>query len=117
MRWVRPSRRDYAANGTPASGGSARCTATSVSAGPGARFNTAFARRRLIAEDGISWMLPRLVGHSRAMNVLLSGRMAEPQEAHRTGLIDRLVGSGSVLDAAKRVRETIAPRAALRSRW
>ncbi|MEU5394869.1 enoyl-CoA hydratase-related protein [Streptomyces tibetensis] len=65
-----------------------------------ARFTTAFARRGLIAEYGISWLLPRLVGHSRAADLLLSSRMVDAEEAFRVGLLDHLVPTGSVLDAA-----------------
>ena len=39
-----------------------------------ARLTTAFARRGLAAEGGISWLLPRVVGRSRALDLLLSGR-------------------------------------------
>jgi enoyl-CoA hydratase/carnithine racemase len=41
----------------------------------GAKFTTAFARRGLVAEHGISWILPRLVGPARALDLLLSGRV------------------------------------------
>ncbi|MGH6739820.1 MAG: enoyl-CoA hydratase-related protein, partial [Bradyrhizobium sp.] len=41
-------------------------------AAEGAVFTTAFARRGLIAEHGISWMLPRLVGHANALDLLMS---------------------------------------------
>ncbi|MGV9736843.1 enoyl-CoA hydratase-related protein [Rhodococcus aetherivorans] len=67
---------------------------------PTARFTTAFARRGLIAEYGISWLLPRLVGHSRATDLLLSSRMVDADEAHRIGLLDHLVTTGDVVDAA-----------------
>ncbi len=73
------------------------------------RFTTAFARRGLIAEYGISWMLPpRLVGHSRAVDLLLSSRMVDADEAYRIGLIDHLVTGGDVLDAAIAYAEDIA---------
>lgn len=62
-------------------------------------FTTAFVQRGLIAEYGISWMLPRLVGPSRAADLLLSGRMVDAPEAHRIGLLDHLVDA-EVLDAA-----------------
>ncbi len=55
---------------------------------PSARFTTAFAQRGLIAEYGISWLLPRLVGHSRAADLLLSSRMVDAEEAFRVGLLD-----------------------------
>jgi enoyl-CoA hydratase/carnithine racemase len=57
---------------------------------PSAKFTTAFARRGLIAEYGISWILPRLVGPSRALDLLLSARVIRGDEALRIGLVDRL---------------------------
>lgn len=53
-------------------------------------FTTAFARRGLIAEHGISWMLPRIVGHAHAMDLLLSARRVTSDEALRIGLVNRL---------------------------
>src|SRR3984885_4190386 len=51
---------------------------------------TAFARRGLIAEHGISWMLPRIVGHANAMDLLMSARRVSSEEALRIGLVNRL---------------------------
>jgi enoyl-CoA hydratase/carnithine racemase len=59
-------------------------------AAEGAVFTTAFARRGLIAEHGISWMLPRLVGHANALDLLLSARRVSGDEALRMGLVNRL---------------------------
>ena len=53
-------------------------------------FTTAFARRGLIAEHGISWMLPRIVGHAHALDLLLSARRISSEEALRIGLVNRL---------------------------
>ncbi|KNE83894.1 MULTISPECIES: enoyl-CoA hydratase-related protein [Streptomyces] len=77
---------------------------------PAARFTTAFAQRGLIAEYGISWLLPRLVGHSRAADLLLSSRIVEAEEALRMGLLDHLVPSGSVVDAAVAYTTELATR-------
>src|SRR6266513_116805 len=49
-------------------------------AAEGAKFTTAFVRRGLIAEHGSSWMLPRLVGPARALDLLLSGRVVLADE-------------------------------------
>lgn len=68
--------------------------------GAATRFTTAFARRGLIAEYGISWMLPRVVGASRAADLLLSARMVEADEALRIGLIDHLLPQDQLLGAA-----------------
>jgi enoyl-CoA hydratase/carnithine racemase len=53
-------------------------------------FTTSFARRGLIAEHGISWMLPRIVGHANALDLLLSARRVSSDEALRIGLVNRI---------------------------
>src|SRR3984893_16357178 len=55
-----------------------------------ARFSTAFAQRGLIAEYGMAWMLPRLVGHANTLDLLLSARMIDAAEALRMGLANQL---------------------------
>ncbi len=55
-----------------------------------ARFGTAFARRGLIAEYGMAWMLPRLVGHANALDLLFSARMIDAAEALRIGLVNQV---------------------------
>ena len=55
-----------------------------------ARFGTAFAQRGLIAEYGMAWMLPRLVGHANALDLLFSARMIEAAEALRMGLVNQI---------------------------
>lgn len=67
---------------------------------PDAKLTTSFARRGLIAEYGISWLLPRLVGRSRALDLLLSGRVVRGEEALAMGLVDRVVAPGELVDAA-----------------
>lgn len=67
---------------------------------PEAKFTTAFVRRGLIAEYGIAWLLPRLIGHSRALDLLLSGRVILGDEALAMGLVDRVVPAPDLVDAA-----------------
>lgn len=55
-----------------------------------ARFSTAFARRGLIAEYGMAWMLPRLVGHANALDLLFSARLIDAAEAFRVGLANQV---------------------------
>ncbi len=55
-----------------------------------ARFGTAFARRGLIAEYGMAWMLPRIVGHSNALDLLFSARMIDAAEALRMRLVNQV---------------------------
>jgi enoyl-CoA hydratase/carnithine racemase len=66
-------------------------------AAEGAKITTAFARRGLVAEHGISWMLPRLVGPARALDLLLSGRVVLAEEAAQLGLVNRAVPGGELL--------------------
>jgi len=62
-----------------------------VFAGPQARFISAFSRLGLVAEYGIAWLLPRLVGGARAAEILLSGRPIDADEAYRLGLVSAVV--------------------------
>jgi len=65
-----------------------------------AKLTTAFARRGLVAEHGISWILPRLVGPSRALDLLLSGRVILGPEAAAMGLVNRVLPREAVLEQA-----------------
>lgn len=65
-----------------------------------AKFTSAFARRGLVAEHGISWMLPRLVGPACALDLLLSGRVLLGAEAAQLGLVNRAIEGGGVLEQA-----------------
>jgi enoyl-CoA hydratase/carnithine racemase len=56
-----------------------------------ATFTTAFVRRGLIAEWGLAWTLPRLVGSAHALDLLLSGRKIDAREAERMGLVNRVL--------------------------
>ena len=67
-------------------------------AAAGAKFTTAFARRGLIAEHGISWSLPRLVGPARALDLLLSGRTFLAEEAYGLGMVNEVVEPEHLLD-------------------
>ena len=60
----------------------------------GAKLTTAFARRGLIAEHGISWMLPRLIGPMNALDLLLSARTVQAEEAAAMGLVRVLPADG-----------------------
>jgi enoyl-CoA hydratase/carnithine racemase len=60
----------------------------------GAKLTTAFARRGLIAEHGIAWLLPRLVGPMNALDLLFSARSVEAAEAEKMGLVRVLPAEG-----------------------
>lgn len=78
-------------------------------------FTTAFARRGLIAEHGISWTLPRLVGLSKATDLLLSARRVEADEALRIGLVDRLYPPGELVGATLAYARELATLSSPRS--
>ncbi len=63
-------------------------------------FTTAFARLGLVAEYNTSWLLQRLLGLPNAMDLLLSGRTIDADEAYRLGLVQRVVPAGTALTAA-----------------
>lgn len=77
-----------------------------------ARFTTAFANRGLIAEHGISWILPRVVGPARALDLLWSGRLVEPDEAERIGMVNRVVPQDRLLDETIDYVKMLASRSA-----
>ncbi|MGV0791701.1 enoyl-CoA hydratase [Mycolicibacterium sp. XJ1819] len=77
-------------------------------AAEGAKFTTSFARRGLIAEYGISWILPRVVGHGVALDLLLSGRVFLADEAARLGLVNDVLAADDLLPRAIAYAEDIA---------
>lgn len=91
-----------AVNGAASGGGLALALASDVRiAGRSARFNVAFVRIGLSGCDiGVSWLLPRWIGASRAFELLLTGRMVESDEAEQIGLVTRVVDDEALLDEA-----------------
>ncbi len=79
-----------------------------------ARFITSFSARGLVAEHGTSWILPRLIGPSKALDIFWTGRRIEGEEALELGIANRLCENGeSVNDAKEFVRglaKTSSPR-------
>ncbi|MXV87139.1 MAG: enoyl-CoA hydratase [Acidimicrobiales bacterium] len=69
-------------------------------AAQGAKFTSAFVRRGLIAEHGVSWMLPRVVGPSNALDILMSGRVFLADEAKEMGVVSRVFPPDELLDEA-----------------
>ena len=71
-----------------------------------ARFATAFSQRGLIAEHGVSWMLPHLIGPANSLDILWTGRRFDGEEAGRIGLANRVSEPGEcVKDACAYLRE------------
>jgi enoyl-CoA hydratase/carnithine racemase len=80
-----------------------------------ARFGTAFARRGLIAEYGMAWMLPRLVGHANALDLLFSARMIEAPEALRMGLVNQVFPKEAFLEKVMEYAQDLASNVSPRS--
>ena len=104
-----------AVNGVAAGGGLVLAAACDVRfAGPDASFTTIFLQRGLVAEHGTSWLLPRLLGPGRALDLLWTSRRIDAVAAERCGLVEHLV-DGDVVAAAcdyvRRLAEVASPAA------
>jgi enoyl-CoA hydratase/carnithine racemase len=79
-----------------------------------ARLSTAFARRGLVAEYGMAWMLPRLVGLPNALDLLFSARTIDAAEALRVGLVNQVFPaeafSAKVHENAREMASSVSPR-------
>ncbi|MDG2383256.1 MAG: enoyl-CoA hydratase [Pirellulaceae bacterium] len=80
-----------------------------------ASFGTAFAQRGLIAEHGVSWILPRLIGISNALDLLYSTRMIDADEALRIGLVNRVISAESLMDEVRQYAIHLATKVSPRS--
>jgi 2-(1,2-epoxy-1,2-dihydrophenyl)acetyl-CoA isomerase len=82
-----------------------------------ARFKTVFIERSLSPDSGMSFFLPRIVGYSRAADLIYTSRAVDAEEAYRIGLLDRLVDGDDVVAAAVELANQIAawPPVAMRS--
>jgi enoyl-CoA hydratase/carnithine racemase len=80
-----------------------------------ARFSTVFARRGLIAEYGMAWMLPRIVGHANALDLLFSARTIDAPEAVRMGLANRVFPQEGFLDRVKEYAQDLTSNVSPRS--
>ena len=80
-----------------------------------ATISTIFAKRGLIAEHGMSWLLPRLIGLSRALDVLWSSRKIDATEALRLGLVDRVVPDDALIATVQAYVDDLAAHCAPQS--
>lgn len=99
-----------AVNGVAAGGGFVLAMKCDVRiASTAASFTTVFLKRGLIGEHGMTWVLPRLVGPGRAMDLLMTSKRIDAAEAHRIGLAESVCEPADLLDTAKAyVREVAA---------
>ena len=81
----------------------------------GARLSTAYAKLGIPAEYGLSWLLPRLVGVEWALDLLLSGRRVDGEEARHIGLVTRVCDDDRVLSDAQAYARLLATGSSPRS--
>jgi len=86
-----------------------------------AKFGRAFARRGLIAEYGLAWLLPKVIGHANAMDILLSARIFGAHEALRMGLVNQVFASPNFLESvykyAHELADQVSPRSMKVIKW
>ena len=79
-----------------------------------AKFSTAFSRRGLVAEYGMAWMLPRLVGLPNALDLLFSARTIDAAEAQRIGLVNQVFANEQFMEKvnayARELASNVSPR-------
>ncbi|MEO8026894.1 MAG: enoyl-CoA hydratase-related protein [Bryobacteraceae bacterium] len=80
-----------------------------------ARFSTIFAKRGLVAEYGLAWMLPRIIGLAPALDMLMTARMVDATEALHLGLVNRVLPEDGFLAAAQSFAREIAVSVSPRS--
>ena len=79
------------------------------------RFQSGFPKRGLVAEHGTAWMLPRLVGVGRALDILMTSRTVAAEEALAIGLVHRIVEPDSRREALVEFAEHLATQVSPRS--
>jgi len=79
-----------------------------------AKFSVIFSKRGLVAEYGIGWILPRLVGLPNAIELMFTSKTIDAQEALRVGLVSRVFPEENFLPAvqqvARELADTVSPR-------
>ena len=77
-------------------------------AGASAKFAESFVKIGLVSGDGGAWLLPRVIGWSKAAEMALTGDPIDANEALACGLVSRVVPDGELLDAARALARRIA---------
>lgn len=77
-----------------------------------AKLGFVFNRRGVLPDADLLWLIPRMIGYSRAIDVLLTGRMFSGAEAVQLGLCHKAVPRDEVLDAAIEIARDIATNTA-----
>jgi enoyl-CoA hydratase/carnithine racemase len=86
-----------------------------------AKISTSYARRGLVAEHGLSWLLPRLIGVPQALDLLLSGRTISAAEALDLGIVKAVLPRdelrGAAFDYARQLAACSSPASMAAIKW
>jgi enoyl-CoA hydratase/carnithine racemase len=97
------------------------CFADLRFAAAGAKFTTAHGKLNLPAEYGLSWLLPRMVGLTRANDLLLSSRVFLAEEAKTMGIVNEVYPAEVLLEATyeytRELIRTVSPESLAQTRW
>jgi 2-(1,2-epoxy-1,2-dihydrophenyl)acetyl-CoA isomerase len=98
-----------AVNGVAAGAGMSLALACDLRVGSvNTHFRTIFIERAISPDSGLSFFLPRIVGYSRAMDLILTSRDVDSEEAQRIGLLDRVVSPESLIEESIALANQIA---------
>jgi 2-(1,2-epoxy-1,2-dihydrophenyl)acetyl-CoA isomerase len=106
-----------AVNGVAAGAGMSTAVAADLRVGcENSRFKTVFLERSLSPDSGMSFFLPRIIGYSRAADLIFTSRAVDAEEAYRLGLLDRLVKADVLIEESVKLANEMAqwPPLALR---
>lgn len=80
-----------------------------------ARFTQAFIKIGLIPDSGGTFLLPRVVGYAKALELSITGKMIDAEEAHRIGLVNRVIPAASFAEELEAYAQRLAamPTAAI----
>ena len=97
------------------------CYADLRFAAKGAKLTTAHGKLNLPAEFGLSWLLPRMIGTTRAMDLLLSSRILLAEEACSMGLVNQVFAAESLMEETFRYAQSltgqVSPNSLKQTRW
>jgi enoyl-CoA hydratase/carnithine racemase len=82
-------------------------------AGKRAKLAAAFTKRGVLPESGGTWLLPRLVGWSKAAEIIFTGRTLDADQCLELGLVNKVVADDALMDEARALANEIAANAPL----